>query len=409
MENTMDTRTLVTEVKAYVQRHLPQYINELSRLCAIDSPSSYKPGLDELAYYLRGRMRDLGMDAKVVEREECGNDVLGVLRGSGKGTLLLLGHIDTVYPLGTAAARPVHVKDDIIYGPGVNDMRGGILSGMYAIEAMLSIGYHAFKEIRFLCVSDEEIEDRHSEDLLGEASRGCQASLVLEAARANGDIVSARKGMTNYTLSVRGRSAHSGVEPERGVNALVELSHQILQFQSLNGWRDGVTINIGVASGGTVGNVVPDFAKAHIEMRYILPEDRINTEIQWRKMMQYKLLPEAEIELDGEVTLRAHPLVCTPESLELAHHAQDIAQMLDFSVNHVLTGGVSDANWTSYCGVPSLDGLGPIGGFDHSPDEYLVLSSVPDRAALVAGLIASQDHQILQPVQVGREKVKIQH
>ncbi|HEY4388971.1 MAG TPA: M20 family metallopeptidase [Ktedonobacteraceae bacterium] len=384
----MDIHTLVTEVKAYTQRHLPQYINELTQLCAIDSPSSHKPGLDEIAGYLRGRMRDLGMNANVIERGAYGNDVLGILHGGGKGTMLLLGHTDTVYPLGTAAARPARVEDDIIYGPGVNDMRGGILSGIYAIEALLSIGYHSFGEIRFLCVSDEEIEDRHSEDLLGEASQNCQVALVLEAARANGDIVSARKGLTNYTLSVRGRSAHSGVEPERGVNALVELSHQILQFQSLNGWRDGVTINIGVASGGTVWNVVPDFAEAHIEMRYILPQDRIDTEMQWRKMMQHKLLPNAEIELDAEVTLRSHPMVCTPESLALAQQAQNIAQMLDFSVNHVLTGGASDANWTSNYGVPSLDGLGPIGGFDHSPDEYLVLSSVPDRTALFAGLIA---------------------
>jgi len=384
----MDIHTLVTEVKAYTQRHLPQYINELTQLCAIDSPSFHKPGLDEIAGYIRGRMRDLGMNANVIERGAYGNDVLGILHGGGKGTMLLLGHTDTVYPLGTAAARPARVEDDIIYGPGVNDMRGGILAGMYAIEALLSIGYHAFGEIRFLCVSDEEIENRHSEDLLGEASQNCQVALVLEAARANGDIVSARKGLTNYTLSVCGRSAHSGVEPERGVNALVELSHQILQFQSLNGWRNGVTINIGGVSGGTAWNVVPDFAEAHIEMRYILPQDRIDTEMQWRKMMQHKLLPNAEVELDAEVTLRSHPMVCTPESLVLAQQAQNIAQMLDFSVNHVLTGGASDANWTSNYGVPSLDGLGPIGGFDHSPDEYLVLSSVPDRTALFAGLIA---------------------
>ncbi len=382
-----DLETLAAEVKAYTAKHLNRYIDELTKLCAIDSPSYHKQGLDEIASYLATRLRNIGMQATVIEHEEYGNDVLGIVRGGGQGKVLLLGHIDTVYPVGTATNRPVRVHGNMAYGPGVNDMRGGVLSGVYAIEALLAANYHSFGEIRFLCVSDEEISTRHSEELLRETAQGCQAAFILEASRDNGDIVSARKGLTTYELAVHGHAAHAGVEPDKGVSAILELAHQILQFQQVHGWREGVTINTGVISGGMALNVVPDFAQASIELRYLHPQDRIATEARWAEIMQQKLLPKTEITLHALITTRSHPLVCTPESLILAEQAQNIAHMLGFSVKHVLTGGVSDANCTANYGIPSLDGLGPIGGLDHSPDEYLMIDSVAPRTALLAGLI----------------------
>jgi len=380
--------SLVMSIKAYVQHHLARYIEDLRYLCAIDSGTYYKPGLDEIALYLFSRARDLGMDATIIENENWGNDFYGVMHGSGKGKILLLGHIDTVYPIGIAAARPVRIEGDTIYGPGVIDMKGCVLSALYAIEALMSMNYHSFGEIRFLCVSDEEISDRHSKETMQKASEGCDGVFVLEAARANGDIVSARKGGSWYTLKAHGHSAHAGVEPEKGRNAILELAHQVLQFQSLNGWRHGLSINPGIISGGTAVNVVPDYAEVSFDMRFLNSIDKIETEKLWRQMMEVRRIADIKLELEIQPDNR-DPMVCTEGNLVLVRVAQQIANELGFSVNHAFTGGVSDANYVSSFGHAALDGLGPIGGLDHSPDEYMVMSSIAPRAALLGGLLAA--------------------
>src|SRR5579859_7400641 len=236
----MDMSALVRAVEKYTQQRLPLYIEELRALCAIDSDSYNKAGLDEMAFVLAERMRGLGMDTTIIEREQWGNDVFGVLRGTGQGNVLLLGHIDTVYPVGTAAGRPLRIEGNTVYGPGVCDMKGCILSAMYAIEALQAAGFREYGEIRFLCVSDEEINTRHCQDIIERACDDCQGAFILEAARSNGDIVSARKGTTSYTLTARGHSAHAGVEPEKGNNAIIEMAHQVLEFQMLSGWREGL-------------------------------------------------------------------------------------------------------------------------------------------------------------------------
>lgn len=387
----MDTQALVTATQLYVQQRLSTYIEELRALCAIDSDSYNKAGLDAMAETLGERMRGLGMQVTIVEREKWGNDLLGVLRGTGegnRGNVLLLGHIDTVYPAGTAAERPLRVEGDTAYGPGVCDMKGNVLAALYAIEALQALHFTDYGEIRFLCVSDEEINIRHCHDVMQQVCQNCQRALVLEAARANGDIVSARKGHTTYTLTAHGRSAHAGVEPEKGRNAIVELAHQILQIQELSGWREGVTINAGIVSGGTVANVVPDLAQAEFDLRFLSDDDRKATESLFRESLKRRSIPDVELTLQVAPDIKG-PLVRTPASLQLAARAQEIAQMLGFSINHVLTGGASDASFTSSYGIPSLDGLGPIGGRDHSPYEYLMLDSVAPRAALLAGLIAT--------------------
>lgn len=384
----MNRQPLVAKIEQYTQKHLPQYIEELRAVCAIDSESYYKSGLDEMARWMATRMHGLGMETTIVARETWGNDVLGVLHGNGHGTVTLLGHIDTVYPVGTAAARPLRVEDNTIYGPGVSDMKGCVLSAIYALEALLAVGYSDFGEIRVLCVSDEEISQRHSIDVMQQVCQHCQGALVLEAARANGDIVIARKGNAWYTLTAQGRAAHAGVEPEKGRNAIVEIAHQTLQFSSLHGWREGITINPGTITGGTLPNVVPDFAQVRFDMRFLQMEDKIATEQRWQEMLHNQRVPGVELTLMSEPDFKA-PMVATPASLALAQKAQEIAVSLGFSLNHTATGGSSDASYATSFGVPTLDGLGPIGGRDHSPYEYLMADSVAPRTALLAGLIAA--------------------
>lgn len=386
--SSMNISSLAREVEAHVRARLTQYVQELLELCAIDSGTHHKLGLDEMATVLAARLRGVGMDVTIFKQEHWGNDLLGIIKGEGGGNVTLLGHIDTVYPVGTAAARPVWVEGNTVYGPGVIDMKGCILLAIYAIEALLALGYGSFGEIRFLCVSDEEIPERHCIDLIHQVLQDCQAALVLEAACANGDIVSARKATGWYKLHARGRAAHAGTEPEKGRNAIMELAHQMFQFQSLNGWREGVTISPGVFSGGTAFNMVPDYAEVFFDLRYLHPQDRIATEERWRKMMQQHLVSDVELTLEAAPNFK-EPMVPTPESLKLVRLAQEVAVALGFPLDHALTGGAGDAGYASQVGIPVVDGLGPIGGLDHSPNEYLRLDSIAPRAALLAALIAS--------------------
>jgi glutamate carboxypeptidase len=384
----VNVQSLVLEVETYVQAHLTRYMKELQELCSIDSDSYHKPGLDEIAYVLAARLRGLDMDVTIVEREQWGNDLLGVLHGDGGGNVVLLGHTDTVYPVGTAAARPIRVEGNTMYGPGVIDMRGCLLAAIYAIEALVAKGYRSFGEIRLLCVSDEEISTRHCEGLLQQVFQDCRAVLTLEGARDNGNIVSARKGLATYTLSAQGTAAHAGMEPEKGRNAIVEIAHQVLQFYGLNGWRDGVSVNPGVISGGMAANIVPERAEVALDLRFLDHRDRLATEEQWRKMMSNRKVPDVELALNMLPNMK-EPMICTGESMRLIQLVQELASTLGFTVGHEFTGGAGDAGYASQSGIPVLDGLGPIGGGDHSPREYLRLDSVAPRTALLAGLTAS--------------------
>ncbi|GCE11101.1 M20 family metallopeptidase [Tengunoibacter tsumagoiensis] len=381
------------EVEAYVQANLQKYLQELTDLCAIDSGTYHRSGVNEVALYLAGRMRGLGMDVTVFEYEQWGSDVLGVIKGSGQEKVLLLGHMDTVYPVGTAASRPVRVEGDMVYGPGVYDMKGCVLAAIYAIEALVTNGERPFGEIRFLCVSDEEIGDRHSKELIWQLCQGANRVLVLEGARANGDLVSARKGGAWYKLKASGHAAHAGVEPEKGSNAILELAHQIVKFQSLHGLREGVTINVGRIAGGIATNVVPDSAEVTIDLRFQTNDDRAEVERRWKEMMEQTQVAGVTLELETDPDNR-EAMVCTPQSLRLAQTAQEIARHIGFEVNHAATGGISDANYASGYGCPTLDGLGPVGGLDHSPNEYIELNSIAPRTALLAGLLCSIEPEL---------------
>jgi glutamate carboxypeptidase len=383
----MTLRSFVSDVSMYVENNIARYVEELAVLCAIDSGSDYKPGLDKMATMLSMRMRDLAMDVTIIEHGEYGNDIKGTLQGEGSSNIVLLGHTDTVYPRGTAAERPLCINGNVLRAPGASDMKGCILSALYAIEAMQFLDYRSYGKIHILCVSDEETSQRHSVKLIEEICHGCDAVLVLEAARENGDIVSARKGTAWYTLTAQGRSAHAGVEPWKGRNAILELAHQILQFQSLNQSLDGLFISPGVISGGILPNIVPEQATARFDVRFLHPADRKATEERWLEILQQQYVPDVKLNLQLEAY--RDPMVCTPGTMKLVHQAQEIASLLGFSLDHVLSGGTSDGRYAASLGVPVLDGLGPIGGLDHSPDEYLLLDSVALRTALVAGLLAT--------------------
>lgn len=365
---------------------LDTYIEELRQLCAIECPTSHKPGVDEAGVWVRGWAVARGWELEVYPDERAGDGLVASVRGSGRLRVMLAAHLDTVYPVGTAAARPLRREEGRLLGPGSADNKSGLLSGLYAAEALAALDRASFGLLSVVCGGDEETDSRASGAMLQALAPDYDLALVLEAGRENGDIVSARKGSGLFTLSVGGRAAHAGVEPEKGASAILALAHQIVALQALNGAWPGVTLNVGVISGGSVPNAVPDRAQAQVDVRVVRPEDMAPVEAAIRAIA-------AEERVSGTRTAVGDgwgfpPMARTPAIAALAALAKRCAGELGFSVDDAATGGVSYANLLAGAGLPVLDGLGPVGGHDHSPREYIDLASIVPRTALLALLIA---------------------
>jgi glutamate carboxypeptidase len=310
---------------------------------------------------------------------------LPVERGGSR--LLLLAHMDTVFDDGTAAERPFHTRDGRAYGPGVTDDKAGVVCGVEAVEVLCDLaGFADFAEITLVCSPDEEIGSPFSRPLIEALAGGHDVAVGLEAARVNGALVSARKGISAFTVEVTGRAVHAGVRPKEGVNAVLEAAHQTVALHALNGRWQGVTCNVGVLRGGTRTNVVADRATLHVELRAATSAafDQAMAEVE--RIVEAATVPGATARL-----LPAHrhpPMERTAAVAALVAEAKGVARRLGFEVEEAATGGAGDANTTAAVGLPTIDGLAPVGGEAHGPSEWLDLGSVVPRTALLAGLLA---------------------
>jgi glutamate carboxypeptidase len=292
--------------------------------------------------------------------------------------------MDTVFPEGTAKVRPFHIEGTRALGPGVSDMKGGLLAGLYAVSCL---GPSDFESVTYVCNPDEEIGSPFSGPTILEFASQADACLVLEGARENGDIVSARKGVTDLQFVIHGRAAHAGVEPERGRSATLQAAHTTIALQSLNGRWPGVTVNVGLIQGGIRPNVVAERCELRVDVRAPTSATLREAMAEVERIAGATVVPDTTIELTA--TAGFPPMEKTEATARLVGLAKAIAAEIGFEVDDAATGGASDANPVANMGVPTLDGLGPIGGADHSPDEWLDLDSVVPRMALLAGLIAS--------------------
>lgn len=370
---------------AYLQPKLPLFLDDLAALSGMECGTYDKEGVDAVGGVMRAKLQALGLTVETHADARLGDSLVARWQGSGRARLLLIGHLDTVYPRDWPARHPFHIEGAVAHGPGTADMKAGLLAGLYALDALRASGCDRFAEIAFVLNSDEEVGSPTSKALIEREARGRDAVLVLEAGRANGDIVSARKGLAHFDLRVQGRSAHAGVEPEQGRSAILELAHQIVAMQALNGAVPGATINVGVIQGGTRPNVVPAEASAQIDVRAF---DQANLEAiiaAMRRCVARTTVPDTEVALEGGIT---HvPMVKTPASARLVEWCQEAARDAGFTPRDAATGGGSDGNTTAAVGAPTLDGLGPVGGLDHSPREYVDIASIAPRTAMLAGLM----------------------
>ena len=346
-------------------------LEDLRTLVEIESPSRDLDALQASAEAVAGIIEErVGGTAELVS-SDAGPHVHW--SGGGDPKVLILGHHDTVFPLGTLARRPFKVEDGRATGPGVFDMLGGLVQ---AVHGVASLDDRSGVEI--LMSADEEVGSRASRSLIEERAVACGAVLVLEGAADGGAVKIARKGCGTFQVSIAGRASHAGLEPEAGVNALIEASHQVLAITELGRPEIGTTVTPTVASAGTTDNVVPAEAKLIVDVRVESAEEKARVEAAFAALTPR--LSEATLDIEGGIN---RPPMPESASATLFAIARDVMP----GVEGTAVGGGSDGNFTAAIGVPTLDGLGAVGGGAHADHEYLLVDSMAERANLVAGLV----------------------
>jgi glutamate carboxypeptidase len=381
--------TELEALRAAIAADLPAYLEDLAELVNIDCGSYTPTGVDEVGRWVTAFLTDLGAAVETWPDPDgrYGSTVVGTFHGQpGGARAILIGHMDTVFDPGTVAARPFRIDDDVAYGPGVTDMKSGLLAGLYAIKSIVAErGGVPFERLVFAANPDEEVGSPTSTPHIQALAADVDVALVLECARANGDIVSARKGIVDLRIVVNGRAAHAGVEPEKGRSAILEAARIVEDLHALNGRWPGVTVNVGVIGGGTRFNVVPERCSLDVDIRATARDALVTAEEEIRRIAAATEVPDTTVDIED--LNRWWPMERLERSERLVDHAQAIAGSLGFEVADTSTGGASDANTTSGMGIPSLDGLGPIGGNDHAPGEYVEVDSIVPRTTMLAGLL----------------------
>jgi glutamate carboxypeptidase len=375
----------------YFRKQQPQIVETIRQLGEIESPSDIKQAVDRLGAVLASRFAEMGGRVRVHPAEKFGNHLQIDLKSSGSRglkPLLLLGHMDTVYPIGTISKMPCRVAKGRVWGPGVLDMKSGVALALHVLEAMLQWGRGGLpRAVTLLLVSDEEVGSGSSRAITEELARQASAVLVLEPAYGlHGAVKTARKGVGEYTLHIRGKSAHSGLDFEKGQSAVLELAQQVLEISKLVDVKRGITLNVGKVGGGTRVNVVPAEATASIDLRVETMKDAIKVDRQLRALKAFNR--HCRIEIKGG--MNRPPMERTAGVAALYAKAANIASELGWELEEAAVGGGSDGNFTAALGIPTLDGLGGVGEGAHAEHESILISELPRRAALLAGLLSTE-------------------
>jgi glutamate carboxypeptidase len=373
-----------------LKSHEASMVRLLGTFVRSESPSHDKKAVDRFGKIVATEWRKRGAKVRVFKNLKRGNHLrIEIWLGQGrepKRQIMVLGHLDTVYPLGTLTKMPFRISGGRAWGPGTFDMKGGLVLALFAVDALKAAGIAPAKKFVFLWTSDEEIGSESSlRAITGEARRS-DAVLVLEPSFGrDGRLKTERKGVGTAEIIVTGRSAHAGVDPEKGVNAVHELALQIERLKKLNNPARGIAVQATVVSGGTVSNVIPDYARAEVDIRFSRATDGPKLD---RKLRSLRPISKgARLEIRGGTN--RPPLERTAAVRALFGHAQELMRDMGLSLGEASTGGGSDGSFTAAVGVPTLDGLGAVGDFPHGPREHVLIRALPERAALLAGLLAT--------------------
>lgn len=381
---------MMRELLREARRRETEMVRLLGEFVRCESPSYDKAAVDQFGRLVEREWRSRGARVRRVRQSQRGDLVQVEIARDGaqssSGQILVLGHLDTVYPKGTLAKMPFRVSGGQAWGPGTFDMKGGIVLALAAVDALGAARVPLQKKLVLLWTPDEEIGSEASRPTIEREARRSDAVLVLEPSLGReGKLKTARKGVGGAEIVVTGRSAHAGIEPEKGVNAVHELALQIGRLMKLQNLRRGVTVQATVVRGGTTSNVVPDEARAQVDIRFARMADSRRLDAQLRGVRP--ILRGARVEVKRGVP--RPPLERTAQVVALFRKAQALMREIGMPLGEAATGGGSDGNLTAALGVPTLDGLGAIGDGAHSPREHVVIRALAPRAALIAGLMAT--------------------
>jgi glutamate carboxypeptidase len=373
----------IISLRDFCRDERPWLLETIEALVSLESPTTDKAAVDRCGRALAARLEAIGGRVSRLPRVDRGDHLLAEF-GCGSSQILLLGHFDTVWPVGQLERMPLVRSNGRLHGPGVFDMKAGIAIGMLATRALLETGVSLSRRIVMLWTTDEEVGSATSRAAIEDEARRSDAVLVLEPSLPGGAVKTARKGCGEYELHVRGVAAHAGIDPSKGASAIHELARQIVLVQKLQDLDRGISVNVGTISCGTRTNVVAEEARAVVDVRAPTQADAARVDAAFRAL---KAVDErTAVSVTGG--LDRPPLERTAQVARLYQQASEVGRELGQALGEGSTGGGSDGNFTAALGVATLDGLGAIGDGAHALHEHVELESLPDRAALVAGLIA---------------------
>ena len=358
----------------------------LELLVNIDSGSYTKAGIDEVGRILKMKFEEMDFVVETVNQKSYGNHLFIRHREQNEEPpILIIGHMDTVFPEGTAQKRPFKIKGTRAYGPGVADMKASLVELVYALQCMKWMGKTGYKRVQVILNSDEEIGSPTSAPLICEKAVNKKYALVLEPARPDGSLVTSRRGSGRYKVVVEGKAAHSGIEPEKGHSAIEELSYKIIALQQLNDYGKGISVNVGIIKGGTAINSVPARAYAMVDVRVSEKKQGAFVVKQLKEICAHTHVKGTKTTLSGK--LDRPPMEKSLQTGQLFETIRKAGEEIGLQLTDTATGGGSDASFTAQLGIPTVDGLGPVGGKAHSEDEYLEVSSLLERTHLLATVI----------------------
>jgi glutamate carboxypeptidase len=377
---------------AYFEKRREAIVSTIRELVEIESPSDNKAAVDRVAEVVAEKFARLGGEVRFHRAKDFGSHLQVNFGGKAAKPVLLLGHYDTVYPLGTLATMPCRVERNRLTGPGVLDMKSGIALMLHALAGLQewtsgNSGGRSdglLRPVTVLLVSDEEVGSNSSRAITEALARRSAAVLVFEPSYGRrGAVKTARKGVGEYLVKVTGKAAHAGLDFEKGANAILELARQIEKLSSFTELKKGLTVNVGVVSGGSRTNVVPSEATARVDVRIARLNDAAGIDKKVRRLRPFNR--KCKVEITGGVN--RPPMERTAGVAALYEQASAIARELGWKLEEAAVGGGSDGNFTAGLGIPTLDGLGGVGDGAHATHEHILISKLPRRAALIAGLI----------------------